>query len=116
VSEQQWRLRISHIIEGIEKIARYTQGLGYEEFIKQEMAVDAVVRNLEIIGEAARYVPAEIQRKYADIPWGEMQGTRNILIHEYFGVSLPIIWQTITEDLPPLVARLQSIIANTPKD
>lgn len=116
VSEQHWRFRITHIIESIEKINRYTEGLSYEDFARQEKTVDAVVRNLEIIGEAARHIPGEVQNKYADVPWGEMHGIRNILIHEYFGVSLPIVWQTITEDLAPLITRLQAIFEETPED
>ena len=66
------------------------------------MAIDAVVRNLEVIGEAARHVDAATAARLADIPWQDMRDLRNLLIHEYFGVSVPIIWETIARDLRPV--------------
>lgn len=68
-----------------------------------------MIRNLEIIGEAARHVPSEIQAQYPDLPWAEMQTMRNIVIHEYHGVNLKIIWQTVQEDLPSIISRLKQI-------
>jgi len=68
------------------------------------------LRNLEILGEAARQVPAEIREQYPELPWAEMLTMRHIVIHEYHGVNLSIIWQTVKEDLPPLVARLKRIL------
>jgi len=72
--------------------------------------VDAVVRNIEIIGEAAGYVPEGIQSRHPEIPWARRRGMRNVLIHRYHDVSLPILWQTITLNLPPLVPLLRAII------
>lgn len=103
-------MRVGDILECISRIQRYTQGLGFAEFENDEKTIDAVTRNLEIIGEAARQVPARIKEDHPNIPWIEMLTMRNIVIHEYHGVNLDIIWQTVTEDLPPLVPLLQKIL------
>jgi uncharacterized protein with HEPN domain len=70
----------------------------------------AVVRALEIIGEATRHVPKSIRRRYPDVPWQDMAAMRNKLIHEYFGVDLEVLWRTIQEDLPPLCEAIQQVI------
>jgi uncharacterized protein with HEPN domain len=74
--------------------------------------VDAVIRNLEIIGEATKHIPEEVLKKHPDLPWPEMRGIRNVLIHEYFGVSLPILWETTQINLPPLIPALKRILQN----
>lgn len=107
---RNWKIRIGDILECIHRIQRHTQGLGFEEFEDDEKTIDSVLRNLEIIGEASRHVPREIKKRYSDLPWMEMYTMRNIVIHEYHGVNLKIIWQTITEDLPPLIPRLKEIL------
>lgn len=71
-----------------------------------EKTVDAVIRNLEVIGEASSHLPIEIQEQYPDVPWSMMKGIRNILAHEYFGVDLEIVWKTVQDDLPILKKRL----------
>jgi uncharacterized protein with HEPN domain len=88
-------------------------GLEYENWKNDEKTIDAVIRNLEIIGEAANQIPAQIQDKYPEIPWLQMKGMRNILVHEYFGVDIDVIWQTICEDLSSLKIKLQSITFET---
>ena len=90
------------IVDAIGKIDRYTSGMTFEEFVQNEMAVDAVIRNFEIIGEAASHVPAAIRMKYAGVPWDKMKAMRNIMIHEYFGVDLETLWKTAKESLPSL--------------
>lgn len=72
--------------------------------------MDAVIRNIEIIGEAAAHVPENIQEQYADIPWYQMKDMRNILIHEYFGIDMDVLWRTVQEDLPALKAKIQKIL------
>ena len=107
---REWRFRVQDIIEAIEKICRYTGGLNFEAFSADEKTVDAVVRNLEIIGEAVRHIPEEILKEFPALPWAEMRGIRNVLIHEYFGVSLPILWKTTQTDLPPLLPALAQVL------
>ena len=81
------KLYLTDIIESINKIETYTKGIDYDSFCFNEMMVDAVIRNLEIIGEASKNVSDEIKLKYPEVPWKQMTGVRNILIHEYFGVD-----------------------------
>lgn len=111
MSPRRWTQRISDILGAIDRIARYTAGMTLASFVADEKTVDAVIRNLEIIGEAARHLPDDVVACYPHLPWSEMRGLCNVLIHEYFGVSLPIIWQTVTQDLPPLVPLLQRILS-----
>ena len=107
---RNWKIRITDILECIAKIRRYTKGYSFEDFQEDEKTIDSVLRNLEIIGEAARHVPAEIRAEHPELPWVEMLTMRNIVIHEYHGVNLRIIWQTVKEDLPPLVSGLKRIL------
>ena len=101
---------LEDIWEAMDKIERYIKGLTYQTFVKREMAVDAVIRNLEIIGEASRNIPDSVRDKYADIPWRRMVGLRNIVIHQYFGVDLSIIWKIITENLPETKPKIASML------
>jgi len=105
------RLYLYDILESIEKIQQYTANLTFEDFVANNMAVDAVVRNFEIIGEAASHIPDNIQSKYSEVPWFEMKGMRNIMVHEYFRVDLKIVWMTARESLPALVSKINRIIA-----
>jgi len=109
VPPRNWKIRISDILESIARIQRHTNGFDFDKFEADEKTIDAVIRNLEIIGEAARHVPREIQAQYPDLPWAEMQTMRNIVIHHYHGVNLKIIWQTVQEDLPSIISRLKQI-------
>jgi uncharacterized protein with HEPN domain len=84
MSPRDWKIRIADILECIEHIAAYTHDMTLGEFQADQKSIDAVLRNLEIIGEAARYVPREIIKRYPDLPWEEMRAMRNIVIHEYF--------------------------------
>ena len=110
VPPRNWKIRITDILQCILKIRRFTKGYNFEDFQDDEKTIDSVLRNLEIIGEAARHVPEEIRKRYPEIPWAEMLTMRNIVIHEYHGVNLSIIWQTVKEDLPPLVSPLKQIL------
>jgi uncharacterized protein with HEPN domain len=104
-------MRIRDGVDSIAKIERYVEGMTFEMFSTSDITIDAVVRNMEIIGEAANHVPADIQHRYPHVPWTEMRGMRNILAHEYFAVSLPILWQTVTGNLPPVPPMLETILA-----
>lgn len=78
--------------------------------MKDQKTVDAAIRNFEIIGEAATHIPEDAQRLFPDVPWGKMKGIRNLLIHEYFGVDVEVLWRTILEDLPGLKKNLIKIL------
>jgi len=110
--ERNWKMRVEDILACIEKIKTYTHEMTFEQFCTDGKTVDAVIRNLEIIGEAAGYIPMEIQEKYPDLAWLEMRGMRNIIAHEYFGVSLSIIWRAIEFDLTPLADGLTRLLAD----
>ncbi|MFH1907868.1 MAG: DUF86 domain-containing protein [Chloroflexota bacterium] len=110
MSPRNWKIRIADILDCIEYIRVYTQNLTLSEFQADQKTIDAVLRNLEIIGEAARHTPKEITKRYPDIPWDEMRAMRNIVIHEYFGVNLNIIWHTTQVNLPSIVDRLKEIL------
>lgn len=102
--------RIGEILEAIDKIERYTEGMDLDGFRADERTIDAVLHNLTVIGEAANHVPDEVQTRHPGIPWKRMRGMRNVVVHEYFGVSLEIIWETVWNDLPPLVPRLRTLL------
>ena len=108
--ERNWRLRIKDILASIDKIKAYTFGMTYDQFYKDEKTIDAVIRNLEIIGEAAAHIPMKIQEQFPELAWLEMRGMRNIVVHEYFGISLPIIWHAIENDLIPLADGLSQLL------
>jgi uncharacterized protein with HEPN domain len=105
---------LRHILEAIERIERYTADLGYGGFVESEMVQDAVIRNLEIIGEACRNIERrfpDFSARYPDFPLKPAFEMRNVLPHNYFGVDLEVMWRTITADLPELRRRVQHILA-----
>ena len=107
--ERDWRLRINDIAFAIDKIERYTVDMTLADFQADERTVDAVLRNFEVIGEAARNVPEDVTNANPNIPWAKMRALRNVVAHAYFGVNLPIIWETIVRRLPELRAALESL-------
>jgi uncharacterized protein with HEPN domain len=97
---RDWRLRIEDILEAAARIESYITGLTFEQFLTDRKTTDAVVRNLEVIGEAARHLVTIQEDLPSDIPWADIAGMRNALIHAYFGVDLGIVWQTAIADVP----------------
>mgnify|MGYP001824946219 CR=1 FL=1 len=107
---RRWDIRIRDILSAISKIEDYTKNFDYAGFKADTKTVDAVIRNLEIIGEAAKHIPKDIADMHQDIPWREMSDMRNLLSHEYFGVNEKLVWYTIKKDLPPLVSLLETLL------
>ena len=99
-----------HILDSILLIEKFTSGLSLKDFIKDEMVSSATIRQLEIIGEASRNISNELKSKYSKIPWRIMRDMRNMLIHEYFGVDLIAVWDTIMNDLPKLKKEIMEIL------
>ena len=93
---------IEDIISATGKVMDFVKNISYEEFIQDDKTVFAVVRALEIIGEAAKNIPDDIRKNYPEIPWKDMAGMRDKVIHEYFGVKLSIVWRAVKEEIPPL--------------
>ncbi|MCD5396334.1 MAG: DUF86 domain-containing protein [Candidatus Pacebacteria bacterium] len=108
--QRDFKLYIDDILEAIRKIEKYTKGFSFEKFSENTQTIDAVIRNLEIIGEAAKNVPKIIREKYQNVPWRKMAGMRDKLIHEYFGVNKKVVWRTIQEDLPLVKAEIKKIL------
>jgi uncharacterized protein with HEPN domain len=100
---------IEHILLCISKIQEYTRNLEQKEFDKNELIQDAVIRNIEIIGEATKKISSDLKSQYKEIPWKEMSGMRDKLIHDYFGVGVDVVWKTVKEDIPYLKLLFQSI-------
>jgi uncharacterized protein with HEPN domain len=109
MSSRKWKFRLRHILEAIEKIRRYTSNRSIEELSRDDQALDAVVWNLAVIGEAARHIPALIVDAYPDVPWSAMRGIRNRVVHEYDRLDIEIIWHVAHQELPPLVPLLEAI-------
>jgi uncharacterized protein with HEPN domain len=111
---RDFRLYLDDILEAINKIRDYIVGMDYDSFSNDDKTQDAVVRNLEIIGEAAGRLQGQVKDMSPDIEWRKIVALRNILIHEYFGVSLPIVWDIIQTKLDSLESTCQALLNNMP--
>ena len=112
MSERADRDFLSDIQEAVRRITVYTTTMTYEAFLTDTRTQDAVIRNLEIIGEATKNLSTELRAKYPDISWKGMAGMRDRLIHHYFGVNLDIVWHIITAELPDVASRIEEILRN----
>lgn len=100
---------IDDILESIVKIREYTEGISKDDFFEDTQVQDSVFRRLEIIGEAVKNIPDEIRSKHPDIPWKQIAGMRDVLIHEYFGVNLGRVWKVIVEDIDKLGKEINKL-------
>jgi uncharacterized protein with HEPN domain len=115
VKHRDYQDFIQDILKSIDEILTFTKNTGYDDFMKNSMMKYAIIRCLEVIGEAAKRIPAPVRNKYADVPWKDMIAMRNKVIHEYFGVDSEILWQTIKEDIPALKKQVQRILEENNK-
>lgn len=99
---RHYRLYLEDIVEAMRSIEEFVQGMGFEEFKRDDRTSSAVIRKFEIIGEAAKGVPENIRQKYPQVPWREMAGMRDKLIHSYFSIKYDLVWQTINRRIPNL--------------
>ena len=113
MSPRNWKFRLEDMMEAIVRIEEYVKEMDNSSWPRARKTIDAVIRNLEIIGKAANHLPDPVQEKYQEIPWLQIKGMRNLLIHEYFGVDVDVLWQTIKEDLPRLKSQIQTLISET---
>jgi uncharacterized protein with HEPN domain len=100
---------IQHMLSCIERVLKFTKDLAYEDFANNELVQDAVIRNIEVIGEASKHVSNHLKQTYYEIPWKEISGMRNKLIHDYMGVDIEVVWKTVKTDLIQLRKMLRKI-------
>ena len=112
-SEREYADYLEDILDAISKIAKFIERMTSDQFANDDKTTYAVIRALEIIGEATKHIPEQVRRKYPKVSWREMAGIRDKLIHDYFGVNKEVVWKTVTEDLPKLEPEIRFILADS---
>ena len=107
---RDYKLYLDDILVCAQKIETYLNDVTFEEFSNDPMRADAVVRNLEIIGEAVKNIPRDIRAKYPAVNWSKIAGFRDIAAHQYFGIKLDVVWSIYQQDLSPLKAQITSVL------
>ena len=107
---RDWRLRLDDMLDAALTAISLADGLEKDDFVADRVLVDAAIKNLSVLGEAATRVPDEVAQQWQDLPWRMMRDMRNFIVHQYFGVSADVVWGTIKEDLPDLVVELRRVI------
>ena len=110
MSKRSVKCYLQDILDAIEKIKKYTAKVDYEMFSKNEMMIDAVLMNIAIIGENVKKIPEDVKERYPDIPWKDIAGMRDKVIHDYFGVDVNIVWETIKKDVPELEQKIKVML------
>jgi len=108
--KRTYRDYILDILTSIQEIEEFVEGMNFEDFVKDRKTVNAVIRSLEVMGEAVKKIPSEIRKKYQEIPWKYIAGMRDKLIHEYHGVDLEIVWEVVEKEIPPLKPKFEKIL------
>lgn len=105
---------LSDILEAIRRARLYVDGMGYDQFLADIKTQDAVIRALEVVGEATKRLSSTVREQHSLLPWKSMAGVRDKLIHDYFGVNLDVVWQIVTEELPPIGQQMEKILTEEP--
>ncbi len=112
MSTRNIRDYLEDVVGEIEKLKRFVEGFSYEDFAADEKTVYACIRSLEVIGEAVKHVPAGTREQYTGIAWKEIAGMRDVLIHDYFGVDVLVVWKTVKQNIPQVEEEFRKILAS----
>jgi uncharacterized protein with HEPN domain len=111
---RDYKIYLKDILAAVESIESFVQGMSFEEFRADDRTASAVIRKFEIIGEATKQIPDSVRRRYPDIPWRDMAGMRDRLIHFYFGLDYQLVWAAIKQRLPHLKEELLKVQSDLP--
>jgi len=114
--KRDWLLFLKDITEAMDAIQKFTEGMSFEEFIRDDKTASAVIRKFEVIGEATKHIPDQIREKHSQIPWKRMAGIRDRLIHGYFGIDYKLVWDAIRKEIPRTKPLIQSILQELSSD
>ena len=106
---RDYRLYLDDMLEAIDRVHRYVGDRTFEDLAQDELRIDGVVRNLELLGEAAKHLPHDLRDRHPAVPWRALTGLRDILAHQYFSLNLPILWDLIHNELPQVSSALKAI-------
>lgn len=109
MSKRNTKILLEDMLEAARKIIKYTDGLSFDDFLNDDKTIDAVIRNFEIIGEAANRIDLDFRESYPKIEWTRIRGFRNRIVHDYFGIDYQIVWAIIEEDLEDLITHLNEL-------
>jgi uncharacterized protein with HEPN domain len=112
VSPRAWKERIEDILTCAQNIQNFTAGMTFESFLDDPRTIRAVAFEFTTMGEATRAIPHEILEQHPEVPWGKMQGIRNVLVHEYFRLDEEILWKAAQEEIPPLITVLEKMVGS----
>ncbi len=113
--KRTYRDYLEDMLLSAKEVLEFTAGMSLTEFLKDRKTANAVIRSLEVLGEAAKKIPEAMRLRHPEIPWRDIAGMRDKLIHEYHGVDLTVVWRTVQEDIPPLIPLLEKMLSEETK-